>query len=164
MLSPKNDFSQFSIDLDFTNNWLHDFPETQQILENAPYKVSALIDEFYNLTFEYEFVLLNNPAVGSRKISTESADERDRLKTQRNIRGELRPFFRATLDRKQYDQEVIDHMIEKIESDKIPFGKLMLEMYSFDLDPASPFRDSTTSPHPCKGFAEGSCGNQGVQR
>ncbi len=64
MLSPKVNENNFRINLSFGNNWLVDFPTVDEILDNAPYKITAFIDNNYNLDFEYEFSLKNNKEIG----------------------------------------------------------------------------------------------------
>jgi len=145
MLSPKNDKSRFQIKLNFGNNWLADFPDTSQILEKAPYKLSALVDKDYNLTFEYTFQPQQAQGVGNRHISSKSINEIDKFKYERNIKEELRPFYRGLLERKQYDKEIIQSILNNFDFETIPFGSLMLELFSFDLDSSS-LRDTTNSP------------------
>jgi signal transduction histidine kinase len=145
MLSPKNDPSKFKINLDFGNSWLDNFPETEQILEKSPYKLTALIDSDYNLTFEYYFSLANNPSIGTRIINEKIKDNIDKTKYNRNIKGELKQFFRSFLRVKQYEQEKAEELIDVFEKQKLPYGSLMLELYSFDLDSAS-LKDTLGSP------------------
>ena len=147
MLSPKNDPSKFKIDLNFNNWWLHDIPDTEEILNKAPYKLSVFIDESYKMTFEYEFKLTNNLDIGSRRINKNSTEETEKRKYERKIKGELKPFYRSYLEEKGYEKDVIDKMIVVFDSEanKIPYGNIMLELYSFDLDSAS-LRDYISTP------------------
>ena len=125
MLSPKNKESHFEIQLDFENNWLEGFPEAKQILEISPYKFTALLDKDYNLTYDYEFSLALNESFGKRIIKN---------KTE-NIRGLLIPELRKTLEKELLTDEEIDEQIENLKTRVNPFGNVMLEMYSFDMDP-----------------------------
>ncbi|WP_142684366.1 EcoRII N-terminal effector-binding domain-containing protein [Chitinophaga polysaccharea] len=144
MLSPKNDPSKFKIDLNFNNNWLDHFPETEQILQSAPYKLAVLIDENYKMTFEYSFLLKNNPQIGNRDINEQTTDSIDKAKYERNIKQELKPFFESSFRDKGYEPNLLKEMIEKYLSHPMPYGNLMLEIYSFDLD-AESLRDTTDS-------------------
>ena len=147
MLSPKNDPTKFDIKLDFGNWWLNDFPSIDEVLKNAPYKLIVLVDDNFDMTFEYYFKLSNNEVIGSRSIDSESIDPIAKQKYQWNIKGGLRPFYREYLDRKEYTQEEINNLLLKYDSEfnNLPFGPLMIEMYSFDLDSAS-LRDYANSP------------------
>lgn len=124
MLSPKNDENKFKINLNFENNWLDDFPDAKQILELAPYKYTALLDEEYNLTVDYEFSLALNKTFGRREI----------LNKTENIKGLLIPKIRKELEKELLSEEDISEQLEKLKSRINPFGSIMLEIYSFDLD------------------------------
>ena len=139
MVSPKNDFSKFQISLDFNNNWLDRFPDINEVIASAPYKLTAFIDRDYNFSFEYEFNLANNKDIGSREI------KRDK-NYDRNIRIEMRPLLRDFyLNVKGFESDVVDELIkEKIEK-SLPFGELWIELYSFDLD-AESLRSITYTP------------------
>jgi signal transduction histidine kinase len=146
MLSPKNDLLPFKIDLNFNNNWLQNMPEIKQILDSSPYKVTAFVDEKYNMTFDYKFDLANNPALGSRFINKNSIDFNDKLKYERNIKGDLRAFYKDFLSEKGFESDFIDEFLKKFDSElEIPYGNLMLELNSFDLDSTS-LRDYSSSP------------------
>lgn len=147
MLSPKNDPSKFDIKLDFGNWWLNDFPSIEEVLESAPYKLFVLVNDDFEMTFEYHFQLLNNNTIGNRSIDSKVEDEKNRSKYQWNIKGSLKPLYRAYLDRKEYTQEEIDKLLFQYDSDsmRLPFGLVMLELYSYDLDSIS-LRDYTDSP------------------
>ncbi|MGO8609781.1 hypothetical protein ACC848_43275, partial [Rhizobium johnstonii] len=60
--------NQFSINLNFDNKWLIDFPSVNRILDESPFKITAFIDKDYNLDFEYTFALKNNSEIGTRHI------------------------------------------------------------------------------------------------
>jgi hypothetical protein len=124
MLSPKNNESKFRIELVFGNNWLDGFPNSKQILKIAPYKFTALLDENYNLTFDYDFALALNESFGKRKIKNRTE----------NIKGELIPILRKELEGELLSDEEIDIQIEQLRQRINPFGNLMLEIYSFDMD------------------------------
>lgn len=147
MLSPKNDVNKFEINLDFGNWWLNDFPNIDEILNDAPYKLTALVDEEFNMIFEYHFKLANNNAIGSRSIDENSTDEYAKIKHSRNIKGELRPHYRKYLVDKEYNSEKIEELIVDFDSNlnKILFGSVMLEINSYDLDSVS-LRDYTNTP------------------
>ncbi len=147
MLSPKNDPNKFDIKLDFGNWWLNDFPSIDEVLENAPYKLIVLVDDYLQMTFEYSFQLSNNSKIGSRSINSLTTDPLDKLKYQVDIKGGLRPFYRNYLEGQEYNQEEIASLLMKYDEEfnQLPFGPLMVEMYSFDLDSAS-LRDYTNSP------------------
>lgn len=68
MLFPKVKEIDFRINLNFNNQWLADFPSVEKILSEAPFNMTTLIDEDYNLDFEYAFTLKNNNEIGKRII------------------------------------------------------------------------------------------------
>ena len=124
MLSPKNDEKLFKIGLDFENNWLDDFPDANQILELAPYKYTALLDQDYNLTVDYEFSLALNDDFGKREY----------LNRSENIKGLLIPRIRKELENEFLSESEIDNKIDLLRHRSNPFGSILLEIYSFDLD------------------------------
>lgn len=124
MLSPKNNINKFRINLEFGNQWLEGFPDANQILNIAPYKYTALLDENYNLTVDYSFGLELNNTFGERTIEN---------KTE-NIRGLLIPIFRKELEDENYLEEDIKKFIVQFQQQKNPFGSILVEMYSYDLD------------------------------
>lgn len=132
MLSPKLEKNSFKINLNFNNEWLKDSPSIDDFLDEAPYKIRAFIDKQFNLYFDYEFSLKNNSEIGSRTI-------KDDDKYNRNIKGYLRPFIRTLYERQGFDDIEIEELLkdfdEKVESS--PFGDLLFEFYSYDLDAAS---------------------------
>lgn len=127
MLSPKNNENKFKINLEFKNNWLDDFPNANKILEEAPYKYTALLDEDYNLTVDYEFSLALNKDFGTREI----------LSKTENIKGLLIPNVRRELEEELMTENEITDQIELLKTRKNPFGNILLEIYSFDLDSKS---------------------------
>lgn len=125
MLSPKNNESEFKVNLEFANEWLDDFPDANQILNIAPYKYTALLDDEFNLTVDYEFSLELNREFGKREI----------VGVTENIKGRLIPALRKELEEEeQMSQERIDDFILKFVENKNPFGNILLELYSYDLD------------------------------
>lgn len=124
MLSPKNDESKFRINLDFGNKWLDGFPDSQNVLEIAPYKYTALLDEDFNLTVDYNFGLKLNTEFGERVIDNNT----------RNIKGELRPNLREKLEEDLTDKAEIEIALDELTNKKNPFGNILFEIYSFDLD------------------------------
>ncbi|WP_374174684.1 ATP-binding protein [Flavobacterium tructae] len=130
MLSPKIKKDSFKINLNFDNQWLVDFPSVNKILEEAPYKITALIDSSFNLTFEYEFNLKNNSTIGKRVILEDP-------KYDINIKGGIRPDFRKYLEKKEYEKDTIEKLLLDFDKKELPFGDLFFEFYSFDLDPIS---------------------------
>jgi len=125
MLSPKVDNKQFKIILDFNNKWLDAFPDASKILEIAPYKYTALLDDEFNLTVDYEFSLALNKDFGTRKINSHTE----------NIKGQLIPALRKELEEEElWDIEKINSFICEFEKQKNPFGSILLEIYSYDLD------------------------------
>jgi len=147
MISPRNDPSKFKINLDFGNWWLNDFPEFEDVLASAPYKLTALVDEEYNMTFEYHFGLRNNNKIGKRSIDKDSKEEIKKLKYERNIKEELVPIYREYFQENELSLENVESLIDKFLSSikKVPFGSLMLEINSFDLDSVS-LKDYTNNP------------------
>lgn len=142
MLSPKLDENNFRINLSFDNQWLTDFPTVTNILNESPFKLFAIVDENYNLTFEYNFSLKNNPAIGSRQINEK---ENSNL-YERSIKGEIRPRIRKELEAKEYPKDVLEKMLEQFDSEeKLPFGGLMFELNTFDLDGES-LKDYSDEP------------------
>jgi signal transduction histidine kinase len=138
MLSPKADQTNFKIELDFGNNWLADYPDTNEILVQAPYQMTAFLDDSYNFDFEYSYEPLNNADLGSRKI-------KDNESFNKSVKGEIKPFYRAYLEQKEYDKETIKEKIKEFDDNGIPFGSLMIELYSFDLDSRS-LKDTSSTP------------------
>jgi hypothetical protein len=128
MLSPKNKESEFKISLKFDNQWLADFPDANQILNVAPYKYTALLDDEFNLTVDYEFSFALNSEFGKRKIDG----------VTENIKGRLIPALRKELeDEEQLPKDKVDSFIANFIENKNPFGNILLELYSYDLDPAT---------------------------
>ncbi|WP_298497663.1 EcoRII N-terminal effector-binding domain-containing protein [uncultured Algibacter sp.] len=138
MLSPKNDSKLFKINLEFGNNWLSDFPSTTDVLNEAPYKMVALLDKDYNLTFEYNFNLHNNSDIGQRKIIDSSS-------YNKSVKGLIRPSMREYFEKKELEEDLINSELEKYDKGEIPFGGLMIEFYSYDLDSVS-LKDTSSNP------------------
>lgn len=132
MLSPKNDINKFKINLDFGNNWLDGFPDAKEVLKIAPYHYSAILDEDYNLIVDYEFKLALNEEIGENIIENSSE----------NIKGMLRPKIRQRLEEDLVDSEEINEVMKKLKTSKNPFGNIMVEIYSYDMDSDS-FKDYT---------------------
>lgn len=151
MLSPKNDPSKFRIDLNFRNWWLNDIPETSDLLDQAPYKLTVFVDSQYNMSFEYDFRLANNPQMGFRTINSNASDGIDRLKSEYNIKGALKPFFREYLIQKEYEASVIENIIIEFDEAELPYGNLLIELYSYDLDSYS-LKDITNNPRIIREF------------
>jgi signal transduction histidine kinase len=142
MLSPKVNEESFKINLNFDNQWLVDFPTADKILDDAPYKITAFIDKDYNLDFEYDFSLKNNEKIGSRKIINDS-------KYNRNIKGDIRIKYRLDLENKEFEKEAINKLLIHFDKKNLPFGNLIFEFYSFDLDSLS-MRDYTDNSQALK--------------
>ncbi|PBI89077.1 Sensor histidine kinase TmoS [Flavobacterium sp. ACN2] len=138
MLSPKIQEDGFKINLNLENDWLIDFPSVNSILEAAPYKISALIDSSYNLSFEYIFTLKNNSNIGSRIIL-------DNPQYDTNIKGDIRPHYRNYLEKKEYSDNAIEDLMTVFDQNNLSIGNLFFEFYSYDLDPVS-LRDYTNDP------------------
>ena len=136
MLSPKISENAFRINLHFENQWLIDFPSVTSILEEAPYKITALVDSNYDLTYEYVFSLKNNAEIGIREIKENSDYDK-------NIKGLIRPYLRSYLEKKEYVNEVTDALLAEFDNKELPFGGIYVEFYSFDLDTSS-MRDYTS--------------------
>jgi signal transduction histidine kinase len=142
MLSPKVDEKSFKINLNFDNQWLVDFPNVDQILNDAPYKITALIDNKYNLDFEYEFCLKNNQEIGHRIIKGDP-------KYNKNVKGNIRASLRRMYEKAEYEKVQIETLLQKFDEEKLDFGSLLFEFYSYDLDPAS-MRDYSSNPETLK--------------
>lgn len=127
MLSPKIDESIFKINLNFDNQWLVDIPSANNIIDEAPYQITALIDNEFNLDFEYKFSLKNNLNLGKNII-------KDNSEFNRNIKGEIKSSYEQELIDKEFEQEVIDKLLKDFDDNSLPFGNLIFEFYSFDLD------------------------------
>ncbi|WDE97538.1 sensor histidine kinase [Lentisphaera profundi] len=125
MLSPKNNANIFKIELDFENEWLEDFPDANKVLDVAPYKYTALLDSDYNLTVDYECSLALNESFGKREIKNQT----------QNIKGSFRKYYRAAIKDENLTEEEIEATLELMENDQNIFGSILLEIYSFDLDP-----------------------------
>jgi hypothetical protein len=130
MLSPRMNEDDFKIHLRFDNQWLVDFPSAKTILENAPYTIIALIDSKYNLTFEYNFHLQNNSEIGSREI-------KNNPKHDLNIKGRIRAELRKRYEDQEISKKDVERILQEFDKKDLPFGDVMLEFYSFDLDPVS---------------------------
>ena len=142
MLSPKVKENSFKINLNFDNQWLSDFPSIDKIIDEAPFKLFAIVDENYNLSFEYKFSLENNKEIGTRKINEV---ENPKL-YERNIKGDIKPYIRKEFEFKEYPKEIIENLLKNFdESQKLPFGGFMLELNTFDLDSQS-LRDYSIEP------------------
>lgn len=136
MLSPKLGNNIFKIGLNFDDQWLIDIPAASEIIEDAPYKITAFVDSKFNLDFEYNFALKNNDKIGTNEIINDP-------KYNKNIKGEIRYNYEKTLTNKEYDVETINKLLEEFdENEELPFGDLIFEFYSFDLDSKS-LRDYT---------------------
>jgi signal transduction histidine kinase len=138
MVSPKNDPVKFNIDLNFNNNWLDKFPDINELLLQAPYKLTAILDRNYNLTFEYEFKLANNLAAGTHKI-------KDDKNYDVNVSGGIRPLLRNYYENKGFDLDNLETILNEKASQPLSFGEIMIELYSYDLDAAS-LKDVTYTP------------------
>ncbi|MEO7214551.1 MAG: EcoRII N-terminal effector-binding domain-containing protein [Mucilaginibacter sp.] len=138
MVSPKNDPDEFKIDLNFNNNWLDRFPDINELLKQAPYKLVAILDKDYNFTFDYEFSLANNKTAGGRKIKDDKSYDK-------NILGMIRPMFRKYYEDKGLDDSVIEEILEAKAKEALSFGSVMIELYSYDMDSAS-LKDVTYTP------------------
>lgn len=138
MVSPRNDPNQFQIDLNFNNNWLDRFPDINEFLKQAPYKLVALLDKDYNFTFDYEFHTANNPTIGGRKIRGDKSFDK-------NVLGMIRPAFRNYFEEKGLDDITIEELLDTKAREALPFGPVMIEFFSYDLDSAS-LKDVTYTP------------------
>jgi signal transduction histidine kinase len=135
MLSPKVEENSFKINLNFNNQWLVDFPKINSIIDEAPFKLVALVDENYNLTFEYTFSLKNNSELGGRIISKKNNNS---ASYDRNIKGDIKPYIREELILKEYSKESISTILSDYDNqEKLPFGGLLFELNTFDLDSES---------------------------
>jgi len=132
MVSPKSDLNSFKITLDFGNNWLEGFLDATEVLKIAPYHYTAILDENYNLEVDYEFKLNLNPEIGENIIKG----------SKENIRGLLRPEIRERMLQDLVDTDEINETLNKLENAKNPFGNIMVEIHSYDMDPDS-FKDYT---------------------
>lgn len=138
MVSPKNDPGKFLISLDFNNNWLDRFPDVNEIIRQAPYKLTAFVDRDYNFSFEYIFNLANNENIGVREINGDKSYDR-------NISASLRPRFRDYFAEKGFEDDELEKRINDQVAKSVPFGELLVELYSYDLDAGS-LRDVTYAP------------------
>lgn len=138
MVSPKNDPGKFLISLDFNNNWLERFPDVNEIIQQAPYKLTAFLDRDYNFSFEYIFSLANNEDIGVREIKGDKIFDK-------NIGSLLRPKFRDYFAEKGFEDDALEEKINVQVAKPIPFGEVLVELYSYDLDAGS-LRDVTYAP------------------
>ncbi|WP_205514357.1 ATP-binding protein [Longitalea arenae] len=137
MVSPKNDLGKFQISLEFNNNWLEGFPDITEVLNQAPYKLTAILDKDYNFFFEYEFSLFNNDDIPKRKIAGNPEYDRN---VRAEMRGPLSDFYKS----KGIEEETALGMAAERLAAPLPFGSLLIEFYSFDLDSES-LRDTSYS-------------------
>lgn len=152
-LSKNQRVDSFDIDLDFGNSWLSDIPESAEVLDSAPYKLVALIDKSYNLTFEYTFNPSNNEEIGLRKID----GTRNPNKHKQNIRGKIRADLQALLKEREYEEPILSKTLEDFDLEDVPFGDIMFELYSYDLDSVS-LKDTTRMPQLIKPFLKDNAG------
>jgi len=124
MLSPKNNSKKFSINLDFDNHWLADFPDAKEILNIAPYQFTALLDDDYNLTFDYTCSFQLNEKFGKRVVKG---------KTE-NIKGKLIKEYTKELEEEEVSETELKEQL-KVFDIPLPFGNVLMESYTFDLDP-----------------------------
>lgn len=132
MLSPRLEKDQFKINLAFDNQWLQDSPSTKELLEEAPYKITVFVDQEFNVTFEYEFSLKNNDRIGKRIIKEDKHYDR-------NIKSSLRPYLRSLYVQQGYDNIEIEVLLQEFDEDlkSLPFGSVLFEFFSYDLDSTS---------------------------
>lgn len=144
MLSPKIDDNAFKINLSFDNKWLVDYPNVKEVIEGAPYFITAYVDSDFNLDFEYYFMLAVNKKIGDRQI-------KNNPKYNRNIKGDIRNRYEKYLLSKEYEKEKIAELLTEFDKDSFTFsfGGLMFEFYSFDLDSPS-MRDYTYDEKPTR--------------
>lgn len=135
MLSPRVKEFDFRINLNFNNQWLVDFPSVEKILNEAPFNMTALIDKDYNLDFEYSFALKNNVNIGERVI-------KNNQDFNRNIRGLVKKELVKVLEKKELENDKINEVLSDFDNKPLPFGNLIIELYTFDLDSYS-MRDYT---------------------
>lgn len=124
MLSPKNNTHKFQINLDFQNSWLEKFPNAQEILDVAPYQFAGLLDENFNLTFDYSCSFQFNQKFGGREIKGQTE----------NIRGKLIKSYKEELEKEENlsKKELSEHL--RIFDSPLPFGNILFETYTYDLD------------------------------
>lgn len=124
MLSPKNNSNSFLINLNFGNHWLDNFPDAAEILKIAPYNFTCILDEDYNLNYEYSCEFQLNNKFGKRVIDSREV----------NIKGALIKALKSKLEKEDIltKEELKEQLL--IFKPKIPFGNLLLETYAFDLD------------------------------
>lgn len=127
MLSPKSNPADFKINLDFGNQWLANLPSAKETLEIAPAKFTALLDEDYNLTFDYSYSMALDEKFGARELKNEKV----------NIRGSLVPQIRKELEEELLTKEEIDEQLKILETRRNPFGNIWFEIYTFELDSAT---------------------------
>lgn len=127
MLSPKNNEEDFKINLQFGNQWLENLPSAKEILDIAPAKFTALLDDDYNLTFDYSYSMSLDEKFGIRKLEDETL----------NIRGSLIPQIRKELEEELLTKEEIEEQLEILKTRKNPFGNIWFELYTFELDSAT---------------------------
>jgi signal transduction histidine kinase len=152
-LSDNQSIESFDIDLDFGNSWLSDIPDSAEVLGCAPYKMVALIDKDYNLTFEYLFKPGNNSNIGKRTID----DTNQPNKHKQNIRGKLKTDLNALLKSREFDDDTIKETLDDFDKDGTPFGDIMFELYSYDLDGPS-LKDTSAMPQLIKPFLQDNAG------
>jgi hypothetical protein len=134
MTSPKIALNSFKINLDFKNNWLDGIPDTNQILEVAPYKFIAILTNDYSLELSYTFYPQNQEKIGKRSID-------DKIDVKPLIENKLR----QRLEIENIEEEKIIGLISKFREKGTEFGEILFEIYSYDLD-ANSLKD-TSSEH-----------------
>lgn len=123
MLSPKNNYDTFSIELNFNNHWLHEFPDEKDILNTAPYQFTAILDANYDLSFDYHCSFNLNDDFGAR-----------RAKDTQNIKSNIEKQFKELLQKEDdLHKDEIESQLEIIK-DNLPFGDILLDIYTYDLD------------------------------
>ncbi|GGK07444.1 hypothetical protein GCM10007084_33210 [Parabacteroides faecis] len=132
MLSPRLEKNSFKINLSFDNQWLYDSPSIEDLLEEAPYKILISVDKYFNMELDYKFSLKNTSKIGEREIKD---DERYNI----NIKSALRPYLRSSYEKQGFDDIEVEEKLLSFDKEvqTLPFGNLIFEFYSYDLDSAS---------------------------
>lgn len=140
------DKSNFDIQLDFNNNWLNGMSEIKDIIEEAPYKFTAYIDDKYNLEYTYNFNPKYNDTIGQRE-----------KEENKSIKGQTLKFIKEWMKKEEYNEDDIVEYISILEESKVPFGGIHFDIYSYDLDKFS-LKDTSVNSAVIRDFLKNSAG------
>lgn len=112
-----------AINLNFHNNWLKDFPDIQEVIDHAPFKFSAILNDNYDLNFDYSF----NP----RYSNINKTFIKDKTI---NIKNKLIESISLQLKKEKIEEDDIEKFKNKNIGDRVKFGPILIEINSYILE------------------------------